>query len=421
MTRTVSPLRFRSTVAFPLGVLFFLLATCLCPPARPAVAAEDDADAEDAPDTAATPAATAIDVTPRSASFGRLYEPGLEERSVRIRDHSGAPFELELLPVPDGSPFEFTLREVTPGRDYELVTRTRPPYEVGPVSAIARLRTNRPGREEIRVTAYLVATDRIDVFPAPLVLPAPGAARRARGIRVQNRGETPVRLLDATVDDPAVSLRRRTLIDGKFYLVEVSCAPDHSLPAEGRTITLRTDDPERATLTVPLRELRQAQPIARSPAANGATPRRPALGMEGRVAPAFELETLEGDLLTSGDFEGRFTVLNFFAPNCGYCKKQIPVVESVRSEFQELGVRFFNVAETMGKVYSNDEVARVLESLGSRLAVAPDPGNHVGRRYKATSYPTLFVIDVEGKVARVYVGANTVTSLRDDLDRLVRG
>ena len=59
------------------------------------------------------------------------------------------------------------------------------------------------------------------------------------------------------------------------------------------------------------------------------------------VEVAMLLDTLEGKKVASADFgKNVATVLNFVAPNCGYCKKQLPTVEKIREEYEKKGVRF---------------------------------------------------------------------------------
>lgn len=146
--------------------------------------------------------------------------------------------------------------------------------------------------------------------------------------------------------------------------------------------------------------------------------------MVGKEAPAFSLATRDGDPISNVEFSrSRATVLNFFAPNCGFCKRQIPKLETVRSEFEAKGVRFVNISETMRKVYTNDEVVAVIKSLGVRLELAHDPGNKVGRLFKAVSYPTMFVVGPDGKIKHVNIGAtaNIDATLKSQLGGILGG
>src|SRR5262249_31458795 len=82
----------------------------------------------------------------------------------------------------------------------------------------------------------------------------------------------------------------------------------------------------RATGTLPL----QPAPVAPRPGGNGATggqavvPQpapQPPRARVGDDAPAIELPDLEGKTVTLADFKGQKTMLLFWNPGCGYCRR----------------------------------------------------------------------------------------------------
>jgi len=147
--------------------------------------------------------------------------------------------------------------------------------------------------------------------------------------------------------------------------------------------------------------------------------KRPAMDLVNKPAPSFALKTIEGKDLSSADFANHpATVLNFVAPNCGFCKRQLPGVEAVRKEYQAKGVRFVNVVQKMRKDFTLDEVKGVLEKAGSNLEIVMDDfaSGKVGKEgFKAVSYPTLVVVDKTGKISHVNIGA------KKDLEQLLKG
>ena len=147
--------------------------------------------------------------------------------------------------------------------------------------------------------------------------------------------------------------------------------------------------------------------------------------MVGQPAPAFSIDTLEGKKVSSDDFKNHpATVLNFVAPNCGFCKKQLPNVESIRAEYEAKGVRFVNIAQKMGaKEFTTEEIVDVFKGVGSRLELAKDSENKVGQMFKAVSFPTMVVVNKEGKIEHVNIGAlqDLDKSLKTQLDILIAG
>ena len=150
---------------------------------------------------------------------------------------------------------------------------------------------------------------------------------------------------------------------------------------------------------------------------------RPAEALVGKPAPQFvAMKTLAGKEISNSDFANHpATVLNFVAPNCGFCKRSLPDVEKVRKEYESKGVRFINVAQTMRKKYTTDEVVEVFKKTGSQLEIAHDAANAIGKKFKATSFPTMVVISRTGKIVAVNIGAkkNLEALLKGQLDKLL--
>jgi hypothetical protein len=115
------------------------------------------------------------------------------------------------------------------------------------------------------------------------------------------------------------------------------------------------------------------------------------------------------------------TVLNFIAMNCGFCRKQVPVVERVRAEYERAGVRFINVVQRMRKDYTTDEAVEILAGLGSNLECATDFGNSVGPKFDASTFPTMVIIDRAGIVRHVNIGArkNLGQALREQIGAMI--
>jgi len=358
-----------------------------------------------------------IDVTPTGAYFGRVYSEKSQERILKIKNNADQDLKLELKPVAEDAKFDFELTEKTPGKEFELKITSKPPYEAGSYArANATLTSNIDAQKKITVNAVLAAAKRIDVLPETLTIPAPSpsAAKNKTGrsllLRFTNYGEKPVKLLEATADEPEIKLVVDEKKAGSTYTVQIQLPAGYQPPAAGKTITLKTDDEEIPTIQVPLKASR----VARKPSQPAKPRERPAMKLVGKPAPEFKLATLDGKSASSTDFSNnKATVLNFVAPNCGWCKRQIPQVEKVRSEFESKGVRFLNVTQTMGKKFTNDQVTDAMKKLGSQLEIAPNPDNKVGKLYRATSFPTMFVVGKDGTVKHVNIGGAPTTG--DDL------
>ena len=200
---------------------------------------------------------------------------------------------------------------------------------------------------------------------------------------------------------------RRLLADLKARL---PAAVENNAEAVDEPISLAAIDQKLNTI------LGQLQVISKNATAPKAEPRRPAMDLVGKPAPPIALTTMAGAPVGNAQFTSHpATVLNFVAPNCGFCARQIPKVEQVRATYEPKGVRFVNINEQMGaKAYTPEEAAAEYTSRGSNLELAMDPGNKIGGAYFATAYPTMFVIRSDGTVAHVNIGA------KDNIDQMLQ-
>ena len=376
-----------------------------------------------------------VQVTPASALYGTIAGRQPEERVLKIRNNTDKPLELTLEPQ-QNSQVKFTLTETKkfeltekkPGQEFELrVTPAPAPNKPGPLSAVAVLKTNVEAQREVRVPVIGRFAPPLDVWPTVIrVLARPFVAGSSKvwpvSLQFTNYTDKPVKLLEATVDDPAIKLSTTETQAGKSYLVKVEVPVGYQPPATGRTIVLKTDNRETPEIKVPVMG-EAVPPLALTrPATQAVRRENPAKKMIGQRAPSFRLKTLAGKSISDGDFkDSTATALNFVAPNCPFCRRQVPVVEKLRAEYEAKGIRFVNVNETFGKPFTDEQAAETWKSVGSNIELAPDPGNKVGEMFKAASYPTLVVVDKAGTIRYVNIGANEVNSLKAQLDGLLSG
>lgn len=111
-----------------------------------------------------------------------------------------------------------------------------------------------------------------------------------------------------------------------------------------------------------------------------------------------------GTTVTTGDFQGKVTVLNFWFAACAPCRVEAPSLEALHQEFKDQGVQFYGVnlrddkaaAEAFDKTFGmsypsfNDKDGGVLLAVSG---VVP-PG----------AVPTTLVLDKQGRVASRVLG-----------------
>jgi cytochrome c biogenesis protein CcmG, thiol:disulfide interchange protein DsbE len=131
-----------------------------------------------------------------------------------------------------------------------------------------------------------------------------------------------------------------------------------------------------------------------------------ALGMrrpvESAEAPDFTLLTLEGRSVQLREFRGKLVLLNFWATWCAPCLHEMPSMERLYQTFKQTD--FVLLAVSMDR--QGEEVARpFVDKLKLTFPVLLDHTLEVSRRYSVRGLPTTYLIDPEGLLIGVVIGA----------------
>ncbi|XZE21597.1 TlpA family protein disulfide reductase [Pirellulaceae bacterium SH449] len=122
----------------------------------------------------------------------------------------------------------------------------------------------------------------------------------------------------------------------------------------------------------------------------------------GKPAPDFTLRKLDGSAIKLSSMKGRVVVLDFWASWCGPCRKSMPVIQGIAKDFEADPFDFFAI--------NVDEEANVVRGTSIVLGITEqcllDPRAEISKAYGASAIPYTVVIDKEGIVRRVFVGAN---------------
>ncbi len=123
---------------------------------------------------------------------------------------------------------------------------------------------------------------------------------------------------------------------------------------------------------------------------------------------------LNGHPWKLADRRGRVVLINVWASWCPPCRQETPGFVDLAAEyegkpFEIVGVSMDDDAEPVRRFIREFRVPYtvVMPSQGSPLSAAVE------------SLPTSFLVDREGRVAKVYVGAVGERRLRSDVDRLL--
>jgi len=97
---------------------------------------------------------------------------------------------------------------------------------------------------------------------------------------------------------------------------------------------------------------------------------------------------------------GSIVVLDFWATWCGPCVTVMPEIQSLFESYPHDQVHVYGV-----NIWESGDPASFMDESGFTYGLLLE-GDEVADEYKVTGIPTMYIIDQEGRIAFVEVGAN---------------
>lgn len=133
----------------------------------------------------------------------------------------------------------------------------------------------------------------------------------------------------------------------------------------------------------------------------------------GKMAPDFELESLDGRKIRLSDYKGKAVLLNFWATWCGPCKVEMPWLVEFQKQYQAQGFEILGVAMEDTK---KEEIAAFAKEMGVNYTVMRGK-EAVGEAYGGLpGLPTTFYIGRDGRIVGQHIGLNG----RAEMDEKIR-
>lgn len=115
----------------------------------------------------------------------------------------------------------------------------------------------------------------------------------------------------------------------------------------------------------------------------------------------FKLENIQGIEEELTDYRGKVVFLNFWATWCGPCRYEMPSMEKLYNEFKGDGLEI--LAINLGE--KAPVIKEFMEEYNLSFPVLLDKDNSVAMNYGVRSIPTTYLIDRDGNILGMAVGA----------------
>lgn len=146
----------------------------------------------------------------------------------------------------------------------------------------------------------------------------------------------------------------------------------------------------------------------------------------GRIAPNIEMQTQKGDKIWLHDFQSPITVLFFWDPDCGHCKKSMPEMVKFAKDYKDKGVAVFAICTSLATRddegnLTMKEVDKCWSTISERemdvFFNTVDPYHR--SRYKAVydikTTPQIYVLDNDKAILSKRLGADQLPEVIDHI------
>ena len=122
--------------------------------------------------------------------------------------------------------------------------------------------------------------------------------------------------------------------------------------------------------------------------------------VDGRDAPALVLKDINGDSFDLSQSRGKWVFTHFWASWCGPCRKEMPTIQAISSEFvdSDLLIVLINTSE------DEDTVFNFLGTVAPDLNTLLDSDGKATEQWQPRGLPSTWFVDPDGKLRYIALG-----------------
>ena len=131
----------------------------------------------------------------------------------------------------------------------------------------------------------------------------------------------------------------------------------------------------------------------------------------------FETKNIRNEKVNLENYKGRVIVLDFWGTWCPPCRRMIPKLVKLNSEYKSKGVSILGlhvVSGFNGNAYTRQFAKKYKINYPTWIST-----REIEKKYGVKSYPTIIVIDKKGEVRNIVIGTQSERKMRKILDKLI--
>ena len=129
---------------------------------------------------------------------------------------------------------------------------------------------------------------------------------------------------------------------------------------------------------------------------------------------------INSEPLTLKSLHGRVVLIEFWTFACYNCRNTLPTVIKWDSQYRDQGLTIIGVHTPESDLESNlNDVRREVAELGIKYPVVTDNDYSTWKAYKVEAWPTLFLLDKQGRVRWTHVGEGYYAQTEEVIKKLL--
>lgn len=132
------------------------------------------------------------------------------------------------------------------------------------------------------------------------------------------------------------------------------------------------------------------------------------------IAPNWSLISLKDKIVNLSDYKGELVLIDFFYKSCYPCMLALPALQNLHEKYNDKGLVIIGIDPYDTK--EKDDIDNFLAKRGVTYTVLLG-GKNIAKEYHVSGYPTIYLIDKEGKIIFTQVGYGEDTE--DEIEKII--
>ena len=136
------------------------------------------------------------------------------------------------------------------------------------------------------------------------------------------------------------------------------------------------------------------------------------------MAPDWTRPDDKGKMLSLSSLRGKYVLVDFWYAGCVWCRKMTPHLSKVYPELKDKGLEIVSVS--IDTKENEDKWRKAMEEDKAPWLQAWDYEKKLPDEYGVLAYPTMFLLDREGRVVEKIIGYREEPALRAMFAKYIR-